>query len=118
MCFLGYHKARQTRRVFPAGSVVKNPPTNAGDARDAGSIPGSGNCSEKEMATHSSILAWEIHGQRSLVGYSPWGHKESDMTEHTKTRASTIELYYLTLLEEVQEQDVGKVGGLSWWSSG
>ena len=25
---------------------------------------------EKEMATHSSILAWEIHGQRSLAGYS------------------------------------------------
>ena len=36
---------------------------------------------EKEMATHSSILAWEIHGQRSLVAYSPWGPKESDMTE-------------------------------------
>ena len=33
---------------------------------------------EKEMATRSSILA---HRQRSLVGYSPWGHKESDMTE-------------------------------------
>ena len=33
------------------------------------------------MATHSSILAWEIHGQRSLVGYSPQGHKESDTTE-------------------------------------
>ena len=30
---------------------------------------------EKEVATHSSILAWKIHGQRSLVGYSPWGHK-------------------------------------------
>ena len=30
---------------------------------------------EKEMATHSSILAWEIQGQRSLVGYSPEGHK-------------------------------------------
>ena len=28
---------------------------------------------EKEMATHSNILAWEIHGQKSLVGYSPWG---------------------------------------------
>ena len=28
------------------------------------------------MATHSSILAWEIHGQRSLVGYGPWSHKE------------------------------------------
>ena len=36
---------------------------------------------EKEMATHSSILAWKIHGWRSLVGYSPWSHKESDMTE-------------------------------------
>ena len=33
---------------------------------------------EKETATHSSVLAWEIHGQRSLVGYSPWGCKESD----------------------------------------
>ena len=27
---------------------------------------------EKEMRTHSSILAWKIHGQRTLVGYSPW----------------------------------------------
>ena len=36
---------------------------------------------EKEMAIHSSILAWRSHGQRSLVGYSPWGHKESDTTE-------------------------------------
>ena len=32
---------------------------------------------EKEMATYSSILAWRIHGQSSLVGYSPWGCKES-----------------------------------------
>ena len=30
---------------------------------------------EKEMATHSTVLAWETHGQRSLAGYSPWGHK-------------------------------------------
>ena len=36
---------------------------------------------EKEMATHSSILAWRIHEQRSLVDYSRWSHKESDMTE-------------------------------------
>ena len=33
------------------------------------------------MATYSSILAWEIHGQRSPVGYSPWSRKELDMTE-------------------------------------
>ena len=36
---------------------------------------------EKEMATRSSILAWKIHGQRSLVGYIPRGREESDMTE-------------------------------------
>ena len=36
---------------------------------------------EKDMATHSSILAWKSHGQRSLVGYSPWGRKESDTIE-------------------------------------
>ena len=33
------------------------------------------------MATHSSILAWEIPRTEGLVGYSPWGHKGSDMTE-------------------------------------
>ena len=36
---------------------------------------------EKEMATHSSTLAWKNHERRSLVGYSPWGRKESDTTE-------------------------------------
>ena len=36
---------------------------------------------ENEMATHSSILAWKAHGQRSPVGYSPWGLKESDTME-------------------------------------
>ena len=35
---------------------------------------------EKEMATHSSTLAWKVPW-RSLVGYSPWGRKESDTTE-------------------------------------
>ena len=43
---------------------------------------------EKEMATHSSFLFGKSHGERSLVGYSTWGRKESDMTEqltHTHT---------------------------------
>ena len=39
---------------------VKNPPANAGDIRDAGSVPGSEDPLEEEMATHSSILAWRI----------------------------------------------------------
>ena len=42
---------------------------------------GLGRFAKKEMAIHSSILAWRIHGQRSPVGYSPRGCKESDMTE-------------------------------------
>ena len=36
---------------------------------------------EKEMATHSSILAWRIPWTRSLAGYSTWGHKELDTSE-------------------------------------
>ena len=42
---------------FPGGSVVKNPPANAGDA---GLIPALGRSLEEEMAIHSSILAWTI----------------------------------------------------------
>ena len=33
------------------------------------------------MATHLDTLAWKIHGQRSLVGCSPWGLEELDMTD-------------------------------------
>ena len=36
---------------------------------------------EKGRATHPSILAGKFHGQRNLVDYSPWHHKELDMTE-------------------------------------
>ena len=36
---------------------------------------------KKGKATHSGILAWWSHGQRSLAGYSPWGRKESDTAE-------------------------------------
>ena len=36
------------------------------------------------MATHSSILAWRIHRQRSLMGYNPWDHRGSDTAEATE----------------------------------
>ena len=36
---------------------------------------------EKEMAIHSSTIAWKTHGLRSLAGCSLWGRKESDTTE-------------------------------------
>ena len=60
---------------------MKNLPASAGDAGHAGS--GLENPLEKEMATHSSILAWKCYGHRSLGGYRPWGRKESSTTEHT-----------------------------------
>ena len=41
------------------------------------------NILEKEMAIHCSFLAWRTHGQESLVGYSPWGHNKSEITEAT-----------------------------------
>ena len=45
---------------FPGGALVKNPPANAGDARDPGSTPSWKDPLEKEIATHCSILAWRI----------------------------------------------------------
>ena len=42
-------------------------------------------CLEKEMATHSSILAWKIHGWRSVVGYSPWVTESWTLSDFTFT---------------------------------
>ena len=62
--------------------VVKNPLANAGDIRDVGSIPGSGRSPWRRAWQPTQVfLPGESHGQKSLVGYSPWGAKESDMTE-------------------------------------
>ena len=65
------------QEVFPGGSAVKNPPANAGGAFDpwVGKIP----WSRKWPAP--VFLPGKFHGQRSLVGYSPWDCKESDTTE-------------------------------------
>ena len=62
--------------------VVENPFANAGDVkRDINSIPELG---KSPGEGHSpAFLAGESHGQRSLVGYSPWGHKKSDTTKVT-----------------------------------
>ena len=62
--------------------VVKNLSANAGDVRDVGSIPGLG---RSHGGGHGNPFQYscleKFHGQRSLEGYSPWGHEESDMTE-------------------------------------
>ena len=64
--------------------VVKNLLANAGDTRDGGSIPGSGRFPwRRPWRLTPALLPGESHGQRSLVGYCPWGYSESGTTETT-----------------------------------
>ena len=64
---------------FPGGSDSKASAYNAGDpglTPGLGRSPGEGNGQATPL-----FLPGEFHAQRSLVGYSPWSHKESDTTE-------------------------------------
>ena len=64
--------------------MVKNLPANAGDLGDVSSIPGLGRSpGERAWQPTPVFLPGESHGQRSLMAYSPWGYRESDMTEVT-----------------------------------
>ena len=66
--------------------VVKNPPANAGDIRDSGSIPGLGRPPWRRTQHPTPVfLTGESHGQRSLVGFSPSGPEESDVTDRQST---------------------------------
>ena len=65
--------------MSPGGLVVKNLPATQ-------ETQGQEEALEKEMAPHSSIFARRIHGQRSLVGYSPWGRKELEATRYSTTQ--------------------------------
>ena len=70
-------------RGFPGGTVVKTLPANEGDLRAVGSVPGLGRCPGEGNGSplQCSCLENPSHGQRSLVGYGPWGRKESDTTD-------------------------------------
>ena len=79
MKIYGYFKAF----FFPLGLQ-----TNPGDSAKAGAVLGTGSCTHY-ILKKSQPLQWQptpvllpgkFHGQRSLVGYSPWDHKESDTT--------------------------------------
>ena len=89
-----------SRKIWPrldrrplVAQTVKRLPTIQVD-------PGQEDPLEKEMATHSSILAWRIHGWRSLVGNSPWSHKESDTTERLHFRLDRL-IYWKTRLSKL-----------------
>ena len=64
--------------------MVKNPPANARDTGDVGSIP-SGEPMEVGRQPTPVFLPEESHGRRSLAGCSPRGRKESDTTEANNT---------------------------------
>ena len=67
---------------FPGGS---DGPESACNAGDQGSIPGLGKIPwRREWLPTPVFLPGEFHGERSLVGYSPWGCKESDTTQHLR----------------------------------
>ena len=76
---------------FPGGSDGKESAYSVGDL---GSIPGLG---RSPGEGHGSPLQYSClnnpHGQRSLVGYSPWGRKESDMTEQLSMAMLSHEKY-------------------------
>ena len=78
---------------FPGGLVVRNLLANI---RDAGSIPGSGRSSGERNGKLSSILSWKKSMDRgALVSYSPWGHKESGMTEQLNNNMFTSNISFM-----------------------
>ena len=88
--------------------VIKNLPVSAGDVRDLGSISRSGRSPGRGHGTPLQYFCLENpHGQRSLVGYSPWGHKESDtaeVTSHTHTHTHTHTQRRLRLAVSLREK--------------
>jgi len=79
----------KSQQGFPGGAMVKSLPVNAGDAETWVRSLGRQDPLEKETAENPQ-------GQRSLEGYSPWGHKELDTAEHAHThwaRAHTMQCF-------------------------
>ena len=90
-CYLIFRKNLQLvwgQRVFGASQlalVVKNPPVNAGDLRDAGLISGSGRSPGEGHGNPLQYPCLENPMDRSLAGYSPGGRKAPDTTEQAIT---------------------------------
>ena len=94
-------------RASQGALVVKNPCANAGDRRDSGSIPGWGRRLgfnpwvgkvpwRRAWQPTPVCLPGESHGQKSLVGYSPQGHTESDTPEATQHACEQSFLFSFT----------------------
>ena len=78
---------RNTASGFPGGSVVNNPSASAGEIRDIGLNPWVAKIPlEEGLATHSSILTWEITWTEGPGELQSIGSQKLDVTEHTHTR--------------------------------
>ena len=62
---------------MPGGTVVKNPPANSGDTRDASLVPGSGRSPGEGNGNHSSIVAWKIPWTEEPGGLESLGPKKN-----------------------------------------
>ena len=74
---------------FPGGTVVKNLPVNAGHSGGPGSSLGPGRSPRKGNGNPLKYSYLENSMDSQSGGYSRWGHKESDMTEHTHAHKHT-----------------------------
>ena len=85
---------------FPGGSDGKASACNAGDP---GLIPGLGKIPwRRKWQPTPVLLPGKFHGQRSLVGYSPWGRKELDKTEQLHFHFQLYSLIIYTLSKNVE----------------
>ena len=73
---------KSSKHGLSGASVVRNLPASARDTGDASSVPW-----RRKWQPTPVFLPEKSHGQRSLVGYSAWGHKELDMTDQLSTHA-------------------------------
>ena len=73
--------------AFPGGVAVTNPPADAEDTGNVGSVPGLGRSLEEEMTAHSGILTWEIPqteepGGLQSIGWQRVGHNSAHTHRH------------------------------------
>ena len=85
MLLISIHLACMLKKNMSISNYLCHAYYEPGNAIDSGLTPGSEDSLEKEWLPTPVFLPGEFHGQRSLAGYSPWGRKESGMTERLTT---------------------------------
>ena len=81
LTILKYNLLKKKKKGFPGGSMVKNRMPIQETQKIRVQSLGQEDPLEEKMQPTPLLLPGESHGQRSLAGYSTWGHKKSDMTE-------------------------------------